>query len=269
MVPGATYGRILGGLGVACFAIGCTTRIAPADDSALGDELRGAYRSLAEGTSAFMHVGVPDPALPAAEVDSIYSALVRLHAHEDPRWLPARSIFDAAAMGRAADFAAEARTVTVFVDGGDTRWDPWRTGEQQTGDPEIDSVLRRFGLSVRSWTPYSLPRIYGVDLVWLFVLDRQDAFNPSASAAAWRRVAGVLDTSPDPEWELYRWGNWYPVSGAFDDPNVGYRPEPGPLEWRLRVALGWGDCPAGCINNREYDFRIAPDGAVRLAPDIP
>jgi hypothetical protein len=35
----------------------------------------------------------------------------------------------------------------------------------------------------------------------------------------------------------------------------------------IKLTVGWGDCPAGCINSHVWTFRVAPDGGVKLLKD--
>lgn len=32
----------------------------------------------------------------------------------------------------------------------------------------------------------------------------------------------------------------------------------------VTIIIGWGDCPAGCINKHEWRFDVRPDGTLRL-----
>jgi hypothetical protein len=32
--------------------------------------------------------------------------------------------------------------------------------------------------------------------------------------------------------------------------------------YRIEITLGWGDCPAGCINHHTWTFEVAADGTV-------
>ena len=34
--------------------------------------------------------------------------------------------------------------------------------------------------------------------------------------------------------------------------------------YRITLTIGWGDCPAGCINNHTWAFRVRADGEVTL-----
>jgi hypothetical protein len=45
--------------------------------------------------------------------------------------------------------------------------------------------------------------------------------------------------------------SWYEVSGADDG-------------WQVTVRIGWGDCPAGCINEHRWTYAVARNGGVEL-----
>ena len=42
------------------------------------------------------------------------------------------------------------------------------------------------------------------------------------------------------------------------------RPASGVGAFVVTVSVGWGDCPAGCIDTHAWTFAVTPDGAVRL-----
>jgi hypothetical protein len=37
-----------------------------------------------------------------------------------------------------------------------------------------------------------------------------------------------------------------------------------PPGYQVRVELGWGDCPAGCISHHQWRFHVDPDGTITL-----
>jgi hypothetical protein len=43
--------------------------------------------------------------------------------------------------------------------------------------------------------------------------------------------------------------------------------------YQVVFTVGWGDCPAGCINRHKWTFAVAPDGQVGLigeeGPEVP
>lgn len=44
---------------------------------------------------------------------------------------------------------------------------------------------------------------------------------------------------------------WYKVSAADDG-------------WEVQIRIGWGDCPAGCIDEHVWRYRVSRDGSVQL-----
>jgi hypothetical protein len=61
------------------------------------------------------------------------------------------------------------------------------------------------------------------------------------------RFAGIQPRNPD----LIGQAAWYEVSESTDG-------------WRVQVYMGWGDCPAGCINHHGWTYEVTRAGAVRL-----
>jgi hypothetical protein len=47
---------------------------------------------------------------------------------------------------------------------------------------------------------------------------------------------------------------WYKVAAAGDS-------------WEVQIRIGWGDCPAGCINEHVWLYGVARDGSVSLISD--
>ena len=63
------------------------------------------------------------------------------------------------------------------------------------------------------------------------------------------RFAGIVERDP----ELIGQANWYEVM-----------PASGVGAFLVTMRLGWGDCPAGCIDEHRWVFAVAPDGGVSL-----
>jgi len=40
-----------------------------------------------------------------------------------------------------------------------------------------------------------------------------------------------------------------------------------PPGWNVTIELGWGDCPAGCINHHKWLFHVDPDGTLSKLDD--
>jgi len=56
--------------------------------------------------------------------------------------------------------------------------------------------------------------------------------------------------------------------GPFDDDLIGqaawYRVAESGNGWEVLVRIGWGDCPAGCINEHIWTYAVGGDGSVTL-----
>lgn len=62
--------------------------------------------------------------------------------------------------------------------------------------------------------------------------------------AADPRFAGAIERTPDVI-GASKWWTATPLEGG------GYR---------IELTMGWGDCPAGCINRHTWTFEVSPDG---------
>lgn len=71
----------------------------------------------------------------------------------------------------------------------------------------------------------------------------------AAVVATEPRFAGIQPLDP----ELIGQSAWYEVM-----------PASGVGAFIVGVTVGWGDCPAGCIDQHTWQFAVAPDGAVTL-----
>ena len=64
------------------------------------------------------------------------------------------------------------------------------------------------------------------------------------------RFAGIGPIDPD----LIGQAAWYEVAGTDDG-------------WQVRIRIGWGDCPAGCINQHRWTYAVTRSGAVSLVSE--
>jgi hypothetical protein len=63
------------------------------------------------------------------------------------------------------------------------------------------------------------------------------------------RFSGVTARDPD----LIGQGAWYEVT-----------PASGVGAYLVTIRIGWGDCPAGCIDEHRWTYAVTPDGSVTL-----
>lgn len=56
--------------------------------------------------------------------------------------------------------------------------------------------------------------------------------------------------------------------GPYDPKLIGqaawYKVAPAGDGWQVQIRIGWGDCPAGCINEHRWVYDVTQDGSVRL-----
>lgn len=65
------------------------------------------------------------------------------------------------------------------------------------------------------------------------------------------QFAGAMPLTPDVI-GASKWWTAKPLAGG------GYE---------IVLTIGWGDCPAGCINKHTWTFEVAPDGSLKLVSE--
>lgn len=59
--------------------------------------------------------------------------------------------------------------------------------------------------------------------------------------------------------------------GPFDDNLIGqpawYQVAASDAGWEVLIRIGWGDCPAGCINEHRWTYAVARSGSVELVDE--
>jgi hypothetical protein len=63
------------------------------------------------------------------------------------------------------------------------------------------------------------------------------------------RFVGITKRDPD----MIGQASWYEVA-----------PASGVGAFAVRIRVGWGDCPSGCIDEHQWIYAVAPDGSVSL-----
>ncbi len=66
------------------------------------------------------------------------------------------------------------------------------------------------------------------------------------------RLTGIAPRNPDAIGQA----SWYEVA-----------PASGVGAFVVTVRIGWGDCPAGCIDQHVWHYAVAPDGAVTIVSE--
>ena len=166
--------------------------------------------------------------LPGDLVQGLYAALVRARA--------------SAAGGLVADVHTfpylSTHEVMVTAVPGATWTAGWREGRALTGYAPVDSLVRRYGLTLRSFHDFS----FGDTAV----LRSETPLNTVALGRLFGRAPEV------------RSGSSHATGGDGDD----IRAERLDGAWRLAFSVGSGDCPAGCTVRRTWTFRVSDGGEV-------
>ncbi len=112
-------------------------------------------------------------------------------------------------------------------------------GHVPTGEPVVDSLMLAYGLSYES--------SHGIPGGSQFIVLRSSP--PLNIRELAKRFAGVpCITGAEP-------------NGVCCDGN-DIRAVAEGESWLITFRLAWGDCPAGCISSRFWDFRVGSDGTV-------
>lgn len=193
------------------------------------DAVRLAIRRLAEtGSPALSDVNPPD-----ALVASLYNALVHVHGTSHP---VRDSVIDLYRIRTFPDPAT--REIMVRVDPAYEWTAAWRELNARAGDPAIDSLVDQYDLSVRAFYEWSIGDVA--------VLRAGRPLNAVALATRFESIPGVV---------------WAERNGAIGDGD-DIRARLWGDGWRLDYSVGFGDCPAGCINRHAWSFAVAQSGAV-------
>jgi hypothetical protein len=226
--------------------IGCGwPTVAPAPRDGLSAQQAEAYRALAHALSGYMNARASDVELDLALAGTVEDLLLHARAFEDADWQKGRAAFE---MELGAAKVPQETAIDVWLDI-DAPWrERWAQGEQRSGEPALDELLDTFEMRVVKLGAFAggVFRLIAPRELNGFALENRIAEVPGIGGL----IAG---------WDPYSWGNSF---------HVGYGAQVRPAVRRggfcLRFGLGWGDCLAGCIHGRSYDFEIDGDGATRL-----
>ena len=220
----------------------CDTATAPrsmqssVDDSRVPPELRAAYLEDANRLALrdLLAKGFSEVPIPQDAVQPYYNALVLVH---NATALPARdTVVD---IYRIHTIGPPTRSLLLWLFGTETWVQRLAHGELPTGDPTVDTLLARYSLTVGS--AYTMQ---SGDV--LLTLVPPEPLNINALAGLFHAITGVRFAEPNS------------VIGAANDIGGSIAGERVALDY----SVGYGDCPAGCIERRFYHFAVHDDGTV-------
>ncbi len=230
-------------LAAAVLSIGCDVATAPRsfrstiDDSQVPESLRAAYREDATRLALrdLLASGYTEIPIPSDAGQPYYDALVLVY---NATVLPARdTVVDVYSIHTFPWPTTHTLLLELF---GNAEWGQrLARRELPTGEPTVDSLMERYSLS--------LGRAYTMttgDV--LATLGSVEPLNVKALASLFVGITGVRFAEPD---------------GFVGDAN-DIRGSMGEARVLLDYSVGYGDCPAGCINRRFYHFAVNFDGTV-------
>jgi hypothetical protein len=227
----------------AAMIVACDTATAPSffpstpDDSQLPAPLRAAYLEDATRLALrdLLAGGYAEIPIPRDAVQPYYDALVLVY---NATGLPARdSVVDAY---RIHTFPwPTTRSLMLWAAGSEAWVQRLARRELPTGEPTVDSLLSRYSLSVGS-----VYTMHDGDV--LLTLGASEPLNVTALAPLFGGITGVRYSEPNGPV-----GDGNDIQGSTNASAV-----------RLAYSVGYGDCPAGCISRRFYNFSVQADGTV-------
>jgi hypothetical protein len=220
---------------------GSATLIALADDTMVPVQKKEIYRADAARLALReVRESKPlqdaSPEIPADKAENYYRALVHIY-NSASAW--GDTVTKIIPIHTFPDIELK-QMIVSFEDG--LKWtQPWRDGDRFTGNPAVDSLLTRFDLHLRNY--YDWPWAHAV------VLEASRFLNLRAVSKKFSSIEGVRYAEPN---------------GWMGDGNNIQAEWPDPLLLQLTYSIGYGDCPAGCINRRFWDFEVYINGTVNF-----
>jgi hypothetical protein len=208
------------------------------DNAGLPDSLAQIYRADAVtlaarlGKSSSAKPELQAVELPVSVVESLFRALAAVHQATS---LPAR---DSVVVRYKVHTFPEAQEILVGIQPSTPWLAPWTSGRLPTGTAGVDSLIAPYGLTVKQIFDWNIGRY--------LLVGTTRAINASALAARFARAPFVRNAEPNA------------VGG--DGNNIAATPRGD--GWTLDYSVGYGDCPAGCINRHTWSFAVDAAGRV-------
>ena len=214
--------------------------IVSADPTDLSSETQDQLQRIAE-ILAVRYVDERAPretAIAEEVVDYFYNGLVHFYKSDSPEAKEMTSNYTLMAHA-----PGNPREVLLWTDKSTSWVENWRHGETKTGVTEIDALLEKFDLRLDRYRELSITETGAVA-----EMQSPEPINVYAVGRAFSKQQEIEKAGPD----------GYLTGGR----NVKGTVKEGYL--LLDVTVGSGDCPSGCINKINHQFRIYSDGRVEL-----
>lgn len=215
----------------------------PADTTSLDAEMLRQCRRDA-GTMAGQYVNERDSTairIPDKIVDTFYHGLLHIYnsSAEDARLVTHTYSIHSRQFGMAFD-------LTFSYDSSASWGKAWSEGNRLTGNEAIDELILEYDLTFERFYDFGAWGEHTVRFT------SSKPLNMPALARVFKQQTEIDEA----------YASSFLVGGGSNlSANVSYRG----IEYIF--TLGWGDCPAGCINYHSWKFRVASNGGVTLADE--
>ena len=217
---------------------------APSTDAFTAEQLEG-NTALAHSLSGFMNAKADTVELDLVLAKSLDRALLHARNLDEDDWRRGAAWF----FGRVDGARVPTETKLTVLLEPEAAWkERWENGDRLTGQPALDELITSLDIQVEPGSRFyggyyhlTVPREVNV-----WALENKLGKTPGFSI-----ITG---------WDEYEWGNPLRISE-----DAWIRPEARVGGWKLKVGIGWGDCPAGCIDARVYLVDVDASGATSVS----
>ena len=205
------------------------------DDSNLSDSLKNLYKAdaayLAMEEMNRDSVLKKEAVIPESLLLKYYHALIAVYNSNMEKAKKVKSIHD---------FRTETlREFIIGVDGSAAWFENWKNGNLYTGIGKFDNLVDSFNIEIKE--VYDLHDRFAVVLT-------EEHVNLNAFPTLFNGITGIRHVEP----------NWITGDGS----EISAQDSSGTLV--LTYSIGWGDCPAGCINRHYWLFEITESAVTFL-----
>ena len=182
----------------------------------------------------------PDqPEIPNELVDLYYNGLIHVANSEHPE---AEKVLNKKSIEARGTHVIREIIVNADTTEAVELLENWREKEAMTGNSDVDDIIAEYNISVKGYSELkSMPYA-------MVTMQTEELLNVLPIAKKFEQVDGITSAGPNGIA-----GDGSTILAEMMDDHL-----------RLQFVYGWGDCPAGCINKRYWDFNVYQDGTVEF-----
>lgn len=208
------------------------------DESSLSEEEKESYTEGAEKL-AIRYIEVEDSTqieIPESLIEVLYNGLAHIALSEDPKAEEVTQDYEISVRK-----PADPRGLEINVENSASWFESWENGSDETGNEAVDTLMTNYNLSVAEITEHAENRS-------TVSIQADKALNVYELGRLFEAVDGVVEANTE-------------ISG--DGNEIRFMLFRDHIQFLFRY--GYGDCPAGCINEHTWYFNVFKDGTVQFA----